>query len=450
MKIHLKKLISISFLAGFLFLVGCQQDKSGYDEELKDLLNESAGGKGLAFFRFPDGKHLSEFPQDPKSPLTGGKIELGRMLFHETGIARKPMVSTNMLTYSCSSCHQSKSGFQAGLAQGISEGGQGFGLRGESRKIAPGMDVSLVDVQPIRTPSALNSGYQEVTLWNGQFGATGMNKGTEASWTAGTPKENNNFGFQGVETQAIAGLDVHRLSIDAAYLNQIPLYPTLFALAFPELPPNERMTRVNGGLAIAAYERTLVANKAPFQKWLAGDNGAMTDQEKKGAILFFGKAACVQCHTGPALNSMNFYGLGMNDLLTGTYGAVNSDASKVEHKGRGGFTGRAEDMFKFKVPQIYNLKDIKFLGHGAQFASVKDVLEYKNNAVPSNAKVPVGQLAAQFKPLGLSDSELEQLRIFIEESLNDPDLARYTPTKLASGLCFPDNDTQSRIDNGCQ
>jgi cytochrome c peroxidase len=46
--------------------------------------------------------------------------------------------------------------------------------------------------------------YQDVMLWNGQFGGTGTNAGTEDNWTIDTPKEANNFGFQGVETQVIA------------------------------------------------------------------------------------------------------------------------------------------------------------------------------------------------------------------------------------------------------
>lgn len=74
---------------------------------------------------------------------------------------------------------------------------------------------------------------------------------------------------------------------------------------------------------------------------------------------------------------MEFYALGMNDLSDGQYGAVNASGPKAEHKGRGGFTGKAEDMFKFKVPQLYNLKDSPFYGHGAQFVTVRKSLNTK-------------------------------------------------------------------------
>lgn len=79
------------------------------------------------------------------------------------------------------------------------------------------------------------------------------------------------------------------MKIDVDRIAQMPVYPTLFALAFPGLTPEERFTRVNAGLAIAAYERTLLANESPFQKWLQGDASAMTEDEKDGAALFLAK-----------------------------------------------------------------------------------------------------------------------------------------------------------------
>lgn len=440
----------IAFFVSFLIFVSCQKDiEETANAQLLSLINASSNGKGVNYFKLPDGKSLADYPQDPKNPITAEKIELGRLLFHETCFGLIPQKIESRMTYSCASCHQVDAGFQAGLAQGIGEGGIGFGLHGEKRIINPNYPAANVDVQAIRSPTVLNSAFQELMLWNGQFGAVGKNIGTEAAWAIGTPKEKNKLGFQGVETQAIAGQDVHRLKADKTFFSQIPFYSMMFNLAYPTIPESERINNVNAGLAIAAYERTIVANQAPFQKWLNGDLNAMNDQEKEGAILFFGKAGCVKCHTGPALNQMEFYGLGMNDLLEGNYGVINSDATKPEHKGRGGFTGKSEDMFKFKVPQLYNLKGIKFLGHGAQFGSVKEVLNYKNKAQASNTNVPKAQLANEFVPLNLTEDEIEKLRIFIEDALFDPNLKRYVPNNLPSGFCFPNNDTQSKADKGC-
>lgn len=441
----------IVFFVSLTVFISCQKDNDQTtNAQLWSLLESASNGKGVSYFKLPDGKSLADYPQDPKNPITLEKIELGRMLFHETCFGLIPQKIESRMTYSCASCHQVDAGFQAGIAQGIGEGGLGFGIRGEKRTLNPTYPKANVDVQPIRSPTIINAAFQELMLWNGQFGAVGKNLGTEGAWAVGTPKEKNKLGFQGVETQAIAGQDVHRLKADKTFFSQIPYYSMLFNMAYSTLPEADRITQVNAGLAIAAYERTVVANQAPFQRWLRGDMTAMSEPEKEGAMLFFGKAGCAKCHTGPALNSMEFYGLGMNDLLEGSYGAINSDATKPEHKGRGGFTGKTEDMYKFKVPQLYNLKGINFLGHGAQFGSVKEVLAYKNKAQASNATVPKSQLANEFTPLNLSDDELEKLRIFIEEALFDPNLQRYVPKGLPSGFCFPNNDANSKADKGCQ
>lgn len=433
----------------------CRPDVETNGEDLDERLlaqlrAKAPGGDIIAFFVLPESNQFDRIPQDPRNPLTPDKITLGRMLFHETAIGSVPKVGQGMRTYSCASCHHAKAGFQACLAQGIGEGGNGFGLHGEGRTVDPLYPLDSVDVQPIRSPSAMNGAWQEIMLWNGQFGGVGLNAGTEAAWTPGTPKFNNYLGFQGLETQAIAGQKVHRLNIDPQWVNSLPKYKEMFDLAFPNVPANERYNRISAGLAIAAYERTLLSNTAPWQRWLRGTHTALSDEEKKGALLFFGKAGCADCHTGPALNSMTFHALGMGDLQNGNYGAINITDDKPEHKGRGGFTGRQEDLYKFKVPQLYNLKDSPFYGHGGTFSDLREIVAYKNKAVAQNPKVPSDKLSPYFKPLQLSDAEIDALTLFLEKSLYDPSLERYTPfSGLPSGLCFPNNDTKARVEQGC-
>jgi cytochrome c peroxidase len=184
---------------------------------------------------------------------------------------------------------------------------------------------------------------------------------------------------------------------------------------------------------------------------LQGQETAMSRDEVAGAILFFGKAGCNDCHTGPALSSMTFYALGMNDLDGfGVYGTLDAADSGI-NLGRGGFTGNPEDNYKFKTPQLYNLKDVTHLGHGGTFRSVREVINYKNRAVAEKPNIPVEQLADQFKPLELTQIEIEQLVAFIENALYDPDLRRYEPTQsqMPTGLCPVVNDPMSRLDLGC-
>lgn len=447
----------VYFTLLLLLIAGCNTDEDPYsdlnsiDREIMLLLENAAPNHDASYFLMPQSTDFSAIPQDPNNPITAEKVALGRLLFHETGLAQNPKLPEGIKTYSCASCHHSKAGFQACLPQGIGEGGQGFGTNGEGRaKNMVYTDLQL-DVQPIRTPAALNVAYQTNMLWNGQFGATNVNIGTESNWTTGTPKEKNFLGYEGIETQAIAGMGVHRLRIDQSFVEQYAEYKTLFDAAFGYLPANERVNNTTVGLAIAAYERTLLANQSPFQRWLQGDYEAMTTEQRLGAMYFFGQAKCVACHTGPALNTMEFYALGMNNLNHGGYGTVvNTTDEQPEHKGRGGFTGRTEDMYKFKVPQLYNLKTTPFYGHGATFKTIEEVVRYKNKAIPENSLVPASQLAPEFEPLQLTDKQIIAIADFIENALFDPNLIRYVPTMLPTEQCFPNNDTQSRIDLGCQ
>lgn len=420
-------------------------DSSSLDLTLEERLSDVSGGRGLAFFVLPESDDFRSIPQDPKNPITQEKVDLGRLLFHETALGTKPELKLGAGTYSCASCHHAKAGFQAGTSQAIGEGGSGFGRRGEGRTPDTTYPTQLIDVQPIRTPAALNAAYQENLTWNGQLGATGLNEGTKYAWM-GT-RVFNRLGFEGVETQAMAALETHRL--DAKLLvESYPLYREMFDRAFPDVDQRRRYTRTTAALAIAAFERTILANRSPFQAWLRGEHGAMSTAEKEGAILFFGEGRCSACHTGPALNSMRFEAIGMKDLYQHPR-ALNSAADSIQNEGRGGFTDRPEDMFAFKVPQLYNLADAGFYGHGASFTDLRDVVAYKNAAVPENPNVPADRLSDQFQPLGLGETEIDALTRFLTTGLRDPGLLRYAPERVASRRCFPNDDALSRADLGC-
>ena len=447
--------ILLCFLAISLFSA-CQKDPDEnnnsdplLDQDLEIALNDAADGNGLSHFILPDSDDFSKIPQDSNNPITADKVKLGQMLYHETGLAVNPMKELSEGTFSCASCHFAQAGFQAGRFQGIGEGGVGFGVNGEGRVNGSLYQEAELDVQPIRTPTAMNIAYQPVVLWNGQFGATDLNVGTESQWTADTPKENNHLGFEGTETQAIAGLGVHRLDMDGNVVNNYTAYKNMFDDVFSDYPETERYSKITAGLAIAAYERTLLANEAPFQKYLKGDKSAMTDEEKRGALVFFEKANCSNCHNGPALNEMDFHAYGMNDLFTCPEETFKTGADNVENKGRGGFTGNAEDMFKFKVPQLYNMTDSPFFGHGSSMRSVREVVEYKNNAIAENPLVPQNQLSEDFVPQDLSNSDIDDLVAFLENALRDPNLMRYVPESLPSGNCFPFNDPMAANELGC-
>ena len=430
-------------------VAGCEGDDvdARLDAELTALI-ASAIPDGAEALRLPSGDDYDAIPQDERNPLTAEKIALGQLLFHETALGIDAADAALARTYSCASCHNAAAGFQAGRHQGIGEGGTGFGDAGELRERAPSVRPKDLDVQPVRSPTILHAGYQRVAHWNGEFGALGANEGTEAHWTPGTPKAINDLGYEGVESQAIAGLAVHRLDVDEVVLDEFG-YRALFDAAFGHVPIAERYTRVTAGLAIAAYERTVLANRAPFQRWLAGEAGAMIPAEKRGAIAFFGDGGCAGCHAGPALSSETFHALGLADLHDCPEPTFGSAEGQAAHLGRGGFTLRRADRYAFKTPQLYNLADSRFYGHGASLRTLREVVAYKNHAVAENGRVSPEALSPHFVPLGLSDGQVDDLAAFLESGLRDPELARYAPESTLSGSCFPNADAVSRRHAGC-
>ena len=419
------------------------------DNELLVALRAAAPTGSESHFVLPASDDFSSIPQDAQNPLSREKVALGKLLFHETGLALNPKHAISMEGFSCASCHFAGAGFQANRVQGIADGGLGFGLNGEGRVRGVMYDRSEVDVQPLRSPSAMNLAYQTNLLWSGQFGGTNLNIGTEDQWTENTPKAVNELGFEGLVTQAIAGLGVHRQKPGEEFFEKYPDYKPLYDAAFPDIDPAERYDVTTTGMAIGAYERTLLANQAPFQQWLAGDMSALNEQEKEGAVLFFTKGQCATCHNGPSLANMEFHALGMKDLIDCPE-EIFQVAEGSTQRGRGAFTQRPEDNYKFKVPQLYNLTDSPFYGHGSSFRTVEEVIAYKNVARAENDRIDMGQLSEHFVPLNLTSGEVSAIAAFIEVGLRDPNLARYEPSSLPSGNCFPNNDPLSKQELGCE
>jgi cytochrome c peroxidase len=147
---------------------------------------------------------------------------------------------------------------------------------------------------------------------------------------------------------------------------------------------------------------------------------------------------------------MEFKAIGMGDLDDCPDEVFKTPGDAVEHLGRGGFTGNSDDLYKFKVPQLYNLKDSPFYGHGATFSDIRSVVEYKNQGEAQNAEIPADRLDDSFIPLGLNTTEVDAITAFLTSALYDPDLRRYEPEVLPSGQCFPNADETSSFDLGCQ
>ena len=458
---HSIKLLCSSLLA--LGLVGCGSGSSSpvVEETIAVTPPDTSGlvlkmetaspTKSLDFYLLPESDDYESIPQDPLNPITADKVAVGKLIYHDPAFATEG-VALRAKTWSCASCHHARAGFKSGLIQGMGEGGEGFNT---SRTwFNPEIGTQDADVQPVTSPAVLNVAYQDVMLWNGALGNASngiINAGIdpERLMTEGTPKVANHEGLSGIETQAIAGTGVHRILGFPPELEDTD-YLQMLLDAFPEFSRDE--LGKSSTRAIAVFERTILANKSPFQMWLRGDDFAMSPKEIRGAEVFFGDGNCTGCHQGPALSSpvgatadQVFFAVGFSDLDTNEIIGEVPDGVRL---GRGGLTGDPADNYKFKVPQLYNLADINVFGHGGSFGSVREVIEYKNAGVAQN-DASTSNLDYRFVPLNLTSSQIDDLVEFIEVSLRDPDLMRYEPTELPSGLCVINNDETSRSELGC-
>lgn len=432
-------------LVMILLIVSCAKTvEPTLDEELKGIIAENARNGELEYFIFPESGDYKNLPnQDPANPITEEKIKLGQLLFFEPGLAQNPEYDVCYETYSCSSCHIPSRGFLPGRIQGIADGAVGFGNEGTRRILADGYQETEIDAQGTRPMTVMNVTYMTNTLWSGTFGANDKNIGTEHAWEG--LAEVNHTGYAGLEAQNIEGFDLHRLEINDRVLYDFG-YARLFDEAFPDVPEEDRYTPETASFAMGSFLRSILTNEAPFQQYLKGQNNALTESQKRGAKLFFGKANCISCHNSPSFSNMQFFALGTADMYE--FGGLNTHENDPRNLGRGMFTGREEDNYKFKVPQLYNLKDYMSFFHGSSKYSIEEVLDFKMQAVSENPHVS-DELVA-LRPFRLSKQQKSDIIDFLANALHDPDMERYLPKYVLSGYCFPNNDNMSKDDMGCE
>jgi hypothetical protein len=280
------------------------------------------------------------------------------------------------------------------------------------------------------------------------------------------------------------------LNFQAATLLQIPAFVKLFRDAYPQEAAqadaqNDPTLLVNDQTvfrALATFMRTIVTRNTPFDKFLAGDDHALTPQQARGAKLFFtpataGGAGCFTCHSGPMLNKQyndpdvagigtfvdeNFINVGIGDHPIRALQALANGTLDTSKLGADGFpyhavdTGREEvthdpnDAFRFRVLTLRQAKDAHNFFHNGTLTSVRDVVEYFNAGVPQD---PTAGAAPTLSPrftnprgpgspngLGLSKQQVDDLTSFIEDGLYDPAHVIYDPNSTTPSFALNTRD----------
>ena len=511
----------VSVLAVSLLLVGSAiAAAQGHSPtQLRRLINTQVGGIQKLMVPAHDADlpqpRLANGRPDPFFQNTEAKRYLGKQLFHDPVrmVRIRPEfggVPATAQTATCASCHMGEAASKAGTLLNFAAGGEGrhytdaagnfIPRRRPRTDILPRLRQSplfpgdaLVDELPTLTDiyefavgspargrklpdpgrllrtgrlDALDSVARNAP---GVIGAAFNNRLLMGGF-AGEPDESpgglNPFGHPAQENVALLLLDAHRMLEDqSAELQKFATYQKLFSDAFPEEAAQAEATGdvnllindMNVFRATATFLRTTVTRDTPWDRFLAGENGALTHAQRRGARLFFtsarsGGAGCYTCHSGPMLNKQvndpdvagvgqfveaNFYNLGLADHPLQALNRAGRNQPNFRDDGRKEITGRDSDAFKFRVLTLRQLKDARFFFHNGSFTSVKHVVQYFNAGVPQDAEAAAaGTLTTRFtfprgpgspRGLGLSEDQVDDLTDFIENGLYDPAFVHYDP-----------------------
>jgi len=246
------------------------------------------------------------FPAD--NSFSERKRALGEALFHDKRLSVDGSLA-------CASCHERGKG----LADGKVEG------RG-----VPGRPLKR------HTPTLWNLAWSSPVFWDGR--ARSLEE--QVAGPIESPDE---------MAQPMAAL-VARLAAD-------PVTVRAFADAFPEAP---RVDASNLAKAIATYERTFVSPDTRFDRWIAGDERALTGNEIAGFKLFTGKARCVNCHSGFAFTDYAFHDIGLPG----------------DDRGRGAVLRLEVAEHAFKTPGLREIGRSAPYMHDGSLATLEDVLRH--------------------------------------------------------------------------
>lgn len=294
----------------------------------------------------------AEPPQPENNKLNYARVELGKNLFFDPRLSGKGNMS-------CATCHNPSLGWSDGKATAIGHNGLVLGRA---------------------SPTIINTGFNSIQMWDGR-------KST-------------------LEEQALGPMEASvEMASDMDLLFEFLLtnegYRELFAKAYP----GERISRSTLSRAIASYERTVVSNNSPFDRWVKGDESAMTRQQVEGFKVFVdpNKGNCAACHNGPNFTDNGFHNVGL-----ASFSQPEPDLGRFAQRPLGLMRGA------FKTPTLRDVSLTAPYFHDGSADDLEAVIDHyaKGGVVKTN-------LSPNMKSLGLDKREKSALLVFMQ-ALSSP------------------------------
>lgn len=328
-----------------------------------------------------------------RDDLSSEESLLGKSLFFDKRLSRDGSIS-------CSNCHDPAMAFA------------------DHNRLAVGVESKAGQRN---SPTILNSTFSPALFSDGR---------------ARSLEEQAKLPLTSSSEMGLAGYDaaVHRVS-------SLPEYKKQFKQVFG----GEGITIDTIAKAIAAYERTLVSNNSPFDRFIAGDSNAVSESQKRGWELFKGKARCITCHevrpSFPLFSDFKFHNTGVatrnqnldelsdrvvQNAQAGPAGDV--DANVLAHTegfcelGRFNVTRESAHIGAFKTPALRDVELTAPYMHNGSIKTLIDVVRFYNKGGEANS-----HLDPEMKPLGLTTEEMNNVVEFLR-ALTSDDVLRLAQT----------------------
>ena len=327
--------------------------------------------------------HLEPFKHTPvpkNNPQTPEKIELGKMLFFDRRLSGDG-------TMSCATCHIPDLGFSDGQA----------------------ISLNYPTTKNWRnSPTLINVAFNKFLFHDGRV--------------------------ETLEDQALfpmmSSFEMNQnLDFVEEEIRSVPEYLKLFKAVFG----TDDITREKMGMAIAAFERTLISRNAPLDMYLNGNRNALSPEAKKGFDIFVGQGKCVDCHYGVNLIDDKFHALLVPEhpefQADPRVAATRRFVAKLNHyedfrnlqedPGRYLITKDKKDWRAFKTPTLRDISKTGPYMHNGVFENLEDVIDFfDQGGGPGNVVL---------KPLHLNKAEKLALMVFMVEALSGDDITMPTP-----------------------
>jgi len=313
---------------------------------------------------------LKSVPIPEDNPPTAEKIDLGKKLFFDRRLSGDG-------TMSCATCHDPELSF------------------------ADGLDISLsypTTKNWRNSPTLMNVAFHKYLFHDGRA--------------------------QTLEDQALFPMiSAFEMNKNLDYLEeQIQVVPE-YAEAFRQVFGGE-VTRERIAKALASFERTLVSVNSPLDKFLAGDENALSGSARKGLEIFTGKGKCVECHCGVSLSDDKFHALNVPEnpaleddprviataRFVGKMYHFTDYRTLREDPGRYLITKNSSDWKAFRTPTLREVSRTAPYMHNGVFKTLDEVIVFFDKGGGEGNKA--------LKPIGLSAEEKNSLKAFLGEALS--------------------------------